>query len=105
MLSWFVGQVDVPAAAVLVAIVIGTGIGFASFIVVYKSKQEVHNKFELAKMAQQAETQIKLQDSKLNQETALAKIAANREVEVRRIDTGMLEGTRVVQEQRRSEEG
>lgn len=91
MLSWFVGNVDVPAAAVLVAIVIGFGIGFSTFIAVYKSRQEVNNQFQLAKMAKEAETSVKMEELKQARDKYLAQLTSQREIEFKRIESGMVD--------------
>jgi len=55
MLSTLVGQVDVNAAFVLVALVAAFALISTSLIVKRRSKTEVSNEFELAKIKQEAE--------------------------------------------------
>lgn len=104
MLSAFVGVVDVPAAGVLIAMFVAAAIVATTFLTLYSSKQETANKFELAKMAQSASIAQQDQANRLEHEKELAKIAANREIEVRRIDTGMLD-LQTAQQRRHSDEG
>ena len=91
MLSWFVGNVDVPAAAVLIAIVIGSGIAFSTAYAIYQSKQEISNKFELAKMAKEAETAVKMEEIKQARDKYLAQLTSQREIEFKRIESGMVD--------------
>lgn len=91
MLSSLVGPVDVPAAAVLIAFFIGCGIVATTFLTVYSSKQEITNKFELAKMAQAAETQIKLEAYKRDADKDMARLTSQREIEFKRIESGMVD--------------
>lgn len=104
MLSSLVGNVDVPAAGVLIAMFVAMAIVATTFLTLYSSKQETANKFELAKMAQDAERQVSLARENREHEKDLAKIAANREVEIRRIDSGMID-LQTAQQRRHSDEG
>ena len=55
MLSNFVGTVDINSALVLAAAIICTCIVITSLIVKRRSRVDVSNEFELAKMKQEAE--------------------------------------------------
>jgi hypothetical protein len=57
MLSWFVGNVDVSAAAVLVALGGGITIIATAFIAKYQSADAAEHAFKLEKMKIEAETQ------------------------------------------------
>ena len=102
MLSWLVGNVDVPAAGVLIAMFVAMAIVATTFLTLYSSKQETANKFELAKMAQSAGTARQDQLDRLQHEKDLAQIAMKREVEIKRIDSGLVD-LKVAQQVRRSD--
>ncbi len=57
MLSWFVGNIDVPAAAVLTAMCAGIAVIVTAFIAKYQSSEAAENEFELAKMRINKESQ------------------------------------------------
>lgn len=57
MLSWIVGNVDVPAAAVLVAFIGCVAIVSTAVITKYKSAAAEDHEFELNKMRIESETQ------------------------------------------------
>ena len=102
MLNYIVGNIDYPAAAVLIVAFITACIFASTLVVNYQSRQEIANKHELAMLAQSAETAIRTAAQKSSHDEELARIGLKREVEFRRIDHGMLEGTKVV---RGSDEG
>ena len=60
MLKVLVGEVDLNAAIVLAVMFIAICIVVTSLIAKRRSKQEVHNEFELAKMKQQADDRARL---------------------------------------------
>jgi hypothetical protein len=60
MLSDVVGEVDIHAAAVLVAAIVCTCTVITSLIVKRRSRRDISNEFELAKMKQDAENQRQL---------------------------------------------
>lgn len=86
MLSWIVGNVDVPAAAVLIAFFIGLGIVVTTFLTTHKSKDD--RDLERLKLQNDAEVQKRRDDQA--HESALAKIASNREIEFKRVDANMI---------------
>jgi F0F1-type ATP synthase gamma subunit len=55
MLSWFVGNVDVPAAVVLISIGGGITIIVTAFIAKYRSRADADQIFELDKMKIESE--------------------------------------------------
>lgn len=57
MLSWIVGNVDVPAAAVLIAAFAGIAVIVTSFIAKYQSGEAAEHEFDLAKMRINKEAQ------------------------------------------------
>lgn len=60
MLSNFVGQVDFNSALVLIAAFVCACIVVTSLIVKRRSRTDISNEFELAKMKQEAESATKL---------------------------------------------
>ena len=86
MFAWLVGNVDVPAAAVLVAMFIGIGIVSTVGIAQHMSERAYQVKMrELENSDAQAERNVALQ-----RDIELGKIASNREIEFKRIDTNMI---------------
>ena len=86
MFAWLVGNVDVPAAAVLVAMFIGIGIVSMVGIAQHMSERAYQVKMrELENSDVQAERNVALQH-----DIELGKIASNREIEFKRIDTNMI---------------
>jgi len=105
MLSTFVGSVDVPAAGVLIAMFIACAIVATTFLTVFTTKQETTNKFELAKLAQAAETSIKMEAIRSENQKELTKLAGMRDIEFKRIEHGMVDGTKEVHSVSRGESG
>lgn len=91
MLNWFVGPVDVPAAAVLIAIAIGGAVILTTMIASWRTKEEEVHKFELAQMARSAETSIRMAALNAERERDMGRIMANKEIEFRKIDTGLID--------------
>lgn len=91
MFSNIVGNIDTPAAAFLIAMVVCAAIVITVFLTMYTSKEDAKNKLTLAKLEAERTREIGLLSENHHHELNLAKVAANREVEVRRIDSGMLD--------------
>lgn len=79
MLSSFVGSVDANAAFVLVVAFAGLCIVITSLIVKRRSRLDINNEFELAKMKQDAEASQKQ-----------FQIETTRMVEFKKIDQGLI---------------
>lgn len=78
-LSNLVGQVDISAAFVLVAAIVCTCIVVTSLIVKRRSRTDVSNVFELAKMKQEAESA-----------RALYAVETDRAYKFKQIETGLI---------------
>lgn len=59
MLKWVIGDVDLYAASVLVATALGLAIFCTTWIARRRSRREIDHDFELAKMRQKDETNLK----------------------------------------------
>ena len=79
MLSNLVGQVDINSALVLAAAIICTCIVITSLIVKRRSRVDVSNEFELAKMKQEAENA-----------RALYAVETDRSYKFKQIETGLI---------------
>lgn len=102
MLGSFVGAVDLPAAAVLIAISIAVAVVMTTFLSVHTGKQQRSYDFELAKMTKEMEHQSRETSLKNDLEKDLARVASNREVEIRRIESGLVD-LKTVERQRQSD--
>lgn len=91
MLSAFVGPVDVPAAGVLIALVVAAAVVASTFLTVYVSRDKRAHDFTMAKLTLEADTSLKLANSNANHEATLARIAADRDVQFKRVDSGMID--------------
>lgn len=90
MLASIVGNVDTYSAAVLVFLWIATAACVVSFIVNYRSKQRLQLQYEIdrQKLANE-DVANKRTDMELN--VKLARIALEKDVQFRRIETGLIE--------------
>ena len=79
MLSYLVGPVDINAAIVMAAAIICTCIVVTSLIVKRRSRTDVSNEFELAKMKQEAENA-----------RALYAVETDRAYKFKQIETGLI---------------
>lgn len=97
MLAQIVGNVDVNSAAVLIVLWIATGAAVVAFIVNYRSKQRLQLQYEIDRQKLANEDAANKRESDRQQTVSLAKLATEKDVQFRRIETGLIEG-RVNQE-------
>jgi len=90
MFNLIVGNIDTAAALVLVTIFAGATMITTSIIVKRRTVLEINNEFELAKMKQHDFMEVQIESQKRAHELALARLAADTEVNVKRIDSGMI---------------
>jgi len=90
MFQWIIGHVDQNSAAVLIVLSICLCVVGTSLIVRRRSKVDVEHEFELAKMKQRDTVHAQMEAQKLEHERALARLTADTEVNVKRIDSGMI---------------
>lgn len=96
MLSQLVGSVDFNSAAVLIAIAIALCITVTTAIGKRKSRRELTMQFEIDKQKLRNEDAQNERNTRANHESKLAEIASSRDVNFKRIDQGLVEGTKVV---------
>jgi hypothetical protein len=92
MLNYLVGPIDINGAFVLVAMCIGGGIIFTTLIVNYRSRAQLTMQFEIDKMKLHNEDNANQRLNNMNTEVQLTRIATDRDVNIRRIETGLIEG-------------
>lgn len=85
-----IGNVDVFSAAV--ALGIGGGVTIIAVTGLARTpRRKLDMDFRLAEMKQQLDHKEQTQNNEISREKALAEIASRSEVEIRRIDSGMIE--------------
>lgn len=84
MLSNFIGAIDWPAAAIVVAIAVTICIVATTYIGKYRRRVEIDNDFELSKIKQKDDQDLKM-----------AKAIADRDFNMKRIDQGLITSHRV----------
>lgn len=94
MLSSIVGQVDWNAAAVLCVAFITTCVIITTFVGIRRSKRELEMQFQIDKQKLHNEDEANKRQSQANLEYKLAEIATSRDVQFKRIDSGLIEGTK-----------
>lgn len=92
MFSWLIGQVDVNAAAVLCVMAIVFGIIVTTFVGKRRSGVELKMQFDIDKTKLHNEDAASKRQNDRQLEYDLAKLATERDVQFRRIETGLLEG-------------
>lgn len=92
MLASIVGPVDINSAAVLCVLFIAMCIATTTAIGRRRSKQELTMQFEVDKQRLRNEDDNNKRNSDQVREYQLAKIAAERDVNFKRIDSGLIEG-------------
>ena len=90
MLQWIVGNVDQNSASVLIALSVCLCVAGTALIVRRRSKVDVEHEFELAKMNLRDANEAQANSRKLQHELAMARLASETEVNVKRIDSGMI---------------
>lgn len=93
MLAYIVGPVDWNSAAVLIAMFVTLCIAVTTAIGKRRSKRELEMQFEIDKQKLRNEDEIDKRKSAYSNEYNLAKLATERDVQFKRIDTGLIEGT------------
>jgi hypothetical protein len=91
MLSYFVGPVDSSAAFVLVAMFGAVAIVTSVAILNLQTGTQEEHKFQLAVMSQEAKTDLELKRAQHDHELRMAQTASSREIEFKRIDSGMID--------------
>jgi hypothetical protein len=77
MLSWLVGSVDVPAAAVLIGLGGGITIIVTGFIAKYQSRTDAEHAFELSKMKIESEERQQIYKSETDRVHKIKQIEQN----------------------------
>lgn len=90
MLRWIIGNVDQNSAAVLIVLGICACVIVTSWIVRRRSRVDIEHDFELAKMKQRDAQAIAEGSQRSAHELQLAKIGSNRDIEMKRIEGGMI---------------
>jgi len=89
-LSSLVGPVDVYAATVLVAFCVGCAV-VITVALVRPPRIKLDHDFRLAELTEKHKHEQQTQSNDIVRERDLAKIASSREVEFKRIDSGMID--------------
>lgn len=85
-----IGQVDIFSAAVAIGFMGGVTI-MATTALARQPRKKMEFEYRLADMKQHQEHESDLKRIDVERETALGKIAANKQVEITRIENGMLD--------------
>lgn len=96
MLSQIVGTVDSYSAAVLVVFFITLCIVMSITIGKRRSKRELEMQFAIDKQKLANEDKINERTNQRVHEVEMTKLAFDKDVQYKRIETGLIEGTRVV---------
>jgi len=90
MLQWIVGNVDANSAAVLIMLSVCLCVAGTALIVRRRTKVDVEHEFELAKMKLRDAREAEAVAQKSRHELAMARLAADTDVNIKRIDSGMI---------------
>ena len=90
MFQFIVGHVDQNSAAVLIVLNICLCVVGTALIARRRSKVDFEHEFELAKMKLRDAKEAQAQAQKFQQELALARLASETDVSIKRIDSGMI---------------
>ena len=93
MLSQIVGQVDFNSAAVLCVAFIAMCIAITTAIGKRRSKRELEMQFEVDKQKLRNDDEANKRQNQRQAELELAKLATERDVQFKRIDSGLIEGS------------
>ncbi|SRR6266403_1473987 len=95
MFTLIVGNpIDPVAGGLALAVMFVTICVFVtSYISVRRSRQEIDNDFQLAKIKQHDYAEYQENLSQRAHEESLLRIDANKQIEFRKVETGLLEGT------------
>lgn len=94
MLAQLVGQVDYNSAAVLCVAFITICIAMTTAIGKRRSKKELDMQFAIDKQKLHNEDEANKRQNQNNLEFKLAEISTSRDVQFKRIDSGLIEGTK-----------
>ena len=100
MLSQIVGQVDWNSAAVLCVLFITICIAVTTAINKRRSSQELKMQFEIDQQKLRNEDAQSKRINERQHELDMAKLATDRDVQFKRIDSGLIEGAKIVKESR-----
>lgn len=87
MMQYILGSTEAYPALAFVALMFGFTVVTTSLIVKRRSATELHNEFELKKLEFRLNDEKTKRQTALDRDISLGKIAANREIEFKRIDT------------------
>lgn len=94
MLSSIVGQVDWNSATVLCVAFITICVATTTAIGKRRGKRELEMQFQIDKQKLHNEDEANKRQNQANLEYKLAEIATSRDVQFKRIDSGLIEGTK-----------
>lgn len=86
-----VGPVDIYSAAVAIAFGVGVTVLATTSVAKYQSRRKADQSFELEKLRLQNADSDSARQSDVGREVKLGQIAANRQVEIARIEGGMID--------------
>jgi hypothetical protein len=96
MLSYIVGQVDWNSAAVLCTFFITVCIITTAQVAKHRSKRELEMQFEVDQLKLRNDDAANKRQQDRVHEFDMAKLATERDVQFKRIESGLIEGTKVV---------
>jgi predicted Holliday junction resolvase-like endonuclease len=85
------GPVDAYSALALVALAVMLMVILTAFIVNRRSREEINNDFELAKMKVHNEEENQKRNSEISREYNLAQLAMKKEIEFKQIESGLID--------------
>lgn len=91
MFSWLIGSVDVNAAAVLCILLIAICIILTTMIGKRRSRRELQMQFEIDKAKLRNEDLVSVRNNERQREYDMAKLSTERDVQFKRIETGLIE--------------
>ena len=96
MLSMIVGQVDFNSAAVLCVLFITSCVAITTMIGKHRTRRELQMQFEIDQQKLRNEDVANQRSNDVSREYKLAELATSRDVQFKRIEFGLVEGTKVV---------
>lgn len=91
MLAYIVGNVDLYSAAVLCVTSVALTIMVTSILVKWKSSEELNMQFEIDKNKLRNEDLDKQRNNDRQTEYDMAKLSTEKDIQFKRIDTGLIE--------------
>ena len=86
-----IGPVDVFSAFVAVAIILGSTIFATAMTIKWQNRHKIDQDFELARYRIEVDAQNIRRAADKVHETELAKLAMEKDIQIRRIETGMID--------------